>query len=302
MGTVLVSPKLVIRQVAQSIPLNCRANIVIVGSLAVGYNLLPREPQYPVRTKDIDCVLSPRIEAVGRSQEIVHELIGAGWTHRSEGEFGLPGKPSTPTYLLPAIRLYPPNSADGWWLEFLTEPAPEMEDGRTFQRVSLGAGDFGIPSFTYTSLAVYKAVMSEYGIFIARPDMMALANMLEHQHIKPDPVKGLYYKDREVKRSNKDLGRVLAVAWLSEERAIEEWPSVWREGLVNCFPERWRALAAVAGNGIIELIGSRDDMEEAVEQCQYGLLTNQNVSYDNLKSTAERVLVYAVEPLKKMAE
>ena len=126
MSTVLVSPKKVIGQVAQSIPQRCRGNIVIVGSLAVGYHLLPDDDRHPVRTKDIDCVLSPRIVAVSRSQEIVQELIDAGWTHRSEGEFGNPGTTLTPTHLLPAIRLYPPDP-QGWWLEFLTEPELHMQ-------------------------------------------------------------------------------------------------------------------------------------------------------------------------------
>jgi hypothetical protein len=300
MNTVLVSPKKVIEQVARSIPQNCQNNIVIVGSLAVGYQLLPDDVQHQVRTKDIDCVLSPRVEAVSRSQQIVQELISVGWKHRNEGEFSIPGTESTPTDNLPAIRLFPPHSED-WWLEFLTEPESNKQEGKTFERVSLESGDFGIPSFAFTSIAVYKSDPSEFGVCIARPEMMALANMLEHQRIKNDPIKGLFFRSREVKRSNKDLGRVLAIAWLGQDTSLENWPSIWREGLEHCFPDRWRSLAGTAGDGIRALIANQDDMEEATETCINGLLSGRDVNRASLTATAERLLVFAAEPLAKLA-
>jgi hypothetical protein len=300
MNTVLVSPKKIIEQVAQAIPPNCKRNIIIVGSLAVGYELLPDDYQHQVRTKDIDSVVSPRIEAVKRSQQIVQELLSAGWTHKNDGGYGSPGNASTPTEDLPVIRLFPPQQKD-WWIEFLTEPESNKQEGRRFQRVPLDTGDYALPSFSFTSLAVYNAELCEFGIYIARPEMMALANMLEHQTIKDDPIREHTFRNREIKRSNKDLGRALAIAWLVDEGAIEAWPSIWREGLEYCFPENWRSLAKTAGNGIRELIMRAEDLEEATYTCNNGLLSGRDVDSQKLEYTGERMLLFAVEPLANMA-
>ncbi len=50
--------------------------------------------------------------------------------------------------------------------------------------------------------------------------MMALANMLEHPKIKSDTMSGLL-QGRTIKRSNKDLGRVLAIAYLSTGKDVD---------------------------------------------------------------------------------
>jgi hypothetical protein len=64
-----ISPHFVLKQVAEAIPKGCHKNIIIVGSLAAGYVLLPSRFAQAVRTKDVDCVLSPRIEAVESERE-----------------------------------------------------------------------------------------------------------------------------------------------------------------------------------------------------------------------------------------
>jgi hypothetical protein len=54
-----VSPKKVLAQVASAVPNTVHQNIIVIGSLAAGYGLFKDRDAYGVRTKDVDCVLSP---------------------------------------------------------------------------------------------------------------------------------------------------------------------------------------------------------------------------------------------------
>ena len=94
------------------------------------------------------------------------------------------------------------------------------------------------------------------GISVARSEMMALANMLEYPDISPERMSGLI-AGRSIKRSNKDLGRVLAIAYLSsmpDEDAMLEWPDFWHSGLQDKFPKNWHEKTTSAGSGIRQLL------------------------------------------------
>jgi hypothetical protein len=285
-----VSPEQVLREVARAVPHDFLENIVVIGSLAAGYHFFRDEPSLQVRTKDFDCILRPRLVAVEAGVAIANQLIQMGWTPRKEEPFTEPGTSITPDSELPAVRLYPPGSVS-WFIELLTVPRSEVE---------LESGHYGLPCFRFLSIAAYNPVKTEFGLYCARPEMMALANLLEHPVIGEQTMSGLFAGQR-IKRSNKDLGRVIALARLSNDET-EAWPAVWEDALRACFPTMWRELALCAGNGLRALLNSQVDFSEAFITCTNGLLAHYGVTEDQLQVTGQRLLQDAILPLERAAE
>ena len=165
-------------------------------------------------------------------------------------------------------------------------------------------GHFGLPSFRYLSVTAYiPKKIDQFGIYYARPQMMALTNLLEHPEIKPERMSSLF-EGRSIKRSNKDLGRVLAIGFLAEEkgqRDFRPWGSEWALTLNSCFKEEWKILAKNSGSGLRSLLDSDEDLEEAHHTCVYGLLASYGVSKEELKEAGDRILGDAVETLEGLA-
>ena len=290
-----VSPSLILAQVAESVPQDCLPNIIIIGSLAAGYHFFGHDRDLYVRTKDIDSVLRPRNTAVKSAEAVAERLLASGWRHKKDGNHGEPGNENTPDNQLPAVRLHPPSTSD-WFVEFLTEPFPGDRGEGRWLRVKLSTGHYGLPSFSFLGLITYKPALTPFGLYCARPEMMALANMLEHPIIRPERMSGLI-ESRAIKRSNKDLGRALALARLSTTK-VDGWADAWTNGLKACFPDTWKLLAAQAGSGLRALLVSADDLDEAAHTCNNGLLAARPVTVEQLRIDLQRLVLDAVEPLE----
>lgn len=294
-----VSPREVLRRVAGAIPPDCRANIVIVGSLAAGYHLLGQNPGAQVRTKDVDCLLVPRVAAVRAGGDVARRLLAAGWRPREDEKHGRPGDALTPDCDLPAVRLHPPDSTD-WYIELLAAHEPGDVSDMRWTRLHLPGGDFGLPSFRHLDVAVHNAPVTETGLRCALPELLALSNLLRNQAIRPETMEALV-EGRRIKRSNKDLGRVIAIARLSDVDEPPRWPARWAAALRACHGESWGREAARAGAGLRALIRSEADIDEACVTSSVSLLASLRVTPDQFRRVAERLLQDAVEPLEQMA-
>jgi hypothetical protein len=168
--------------------------------------------------------------------------------------------------------------------------------------MKLNSGErFALPSFEFTGLATYEPARSREGLLYARPECMALANLLEHRGFSEQPIQGTDLGGRPQLRRNKDLGRVLAIATLTPGDPLERWPEQWLAALKDRFPERWRRLAATSGEGLRKLLASDDDLREALVHCNNGLLAQAPASLEDLRAVGARVLQFAVDPLERAA-
>lgn len=301
-----VTPDAVMAQIAAALPVDCRQDVIVIGSLAAGYHFFAGDGQRSIRTKDVDCMFSPHARAVAAAGEVTERLLAAAWQPRTEGEWGKPGDSDTPDDRLPMIRLKPPGAEGGttWFLELLGAPEHGSGQPKAFHRVQTSIGHFAICSFNFLALAEWKPILIQHGLHIARPEMMALANLLHHPSIGPELIAGTTEK-----RSNKDLGRVLALAWLTAERdrregtdELDAWADRMADALRDRLPDRARNLALGAGTGLRELMASDGDRDEALAICNRGLLASMEVGRDAFAAIGRRVIQQVLEPLADAAQ
>ncbi len=299
-----LSPREILKQVAAAIPDDCRDAIVIIGSIAAGFHFFDGDRDVQMRTKDVDCLLTPRIRAIPAGRSVAQRLRGFGWEYRRDGRFTGPGQAGTPEAELPAVRLCPPGGHP-WFVELLTVPESEADIARRFTRLETDEGHFGLPSFGFLAVADVEPIDTEFGIRIARPEMMALANLLHRPTIGTETMSGLI-AGRVVRRSNKDLGRVLALAMLAEARdddALVRWPERWLRAMQARFPSTWRQLVPRTGSGLRLLLRDDhgEDLAEARHSCEFGILASRPPSLDGMKAAGRRLLVDAIDPFETMA-
>ena len=164
-------------------------------------------------------------------------------------------------------------------------------------------GYFAICSFDFLALAEWKPLETVTGVRIARPEMMALANLLHHPEIADTLITGTDYK-----RSNKDLGRVLALAYLTVQRdrrdnaeELEAWAGRMWTALRDKFGDQAPRLAAQAGAGLRALTASPADLDQALRIANLGLLASLDVSMEAFGATGARFVAEVIEELERLA-
>lgn len=306
--TDLLTPSNVLEQVALALPEDLRANVIIVGSLAAGYYYFAGDGAGAIRTKDVDCLFSPHAKAVVAAVEVTEQLFKALWTSREDAKWGKPGTPEQEIEELPMVRLKPPGgsaNASQWFLELLSAP-PQYTPGapaKKLQRVHTRNGDFAICSFDFLALAEWEPVETKYGLRIARPEMMALANMLHHPDIGEALIAG-----SDDKRSNKDLGRVLALTHLTTMRdrrdgtdELGQWATRMWGALQDKFGAEANQLATRAGTGIKALLASEPDLSQGLRIANRGLLATFDLGMDAIRATGRRLQGEVLDPLTELA-
>jgi len=293
-----LQPAQVLEQLARTLTPAQRENVIIVGSLAAAYSFGNDRGVY---TKDVDTMIVPHAAAVVTGQEVANQLMGGKWTLRPDARWGRPATADVPANERPLVRLHPPGTSE-WFIELMAAPdqshAPRLE--RDFFPIATQQGHFSLVSFGYLALVQHDAVKSEFGVRVATPAMMAMANMLHHPEVRPALINGEEY-GRPIKRSNKDLGRVVSLAILGNVPEVESWAPRWWDALQAIYPDLAADLAKRAGNGFRQMLASVEDIDQALHTCNVGLLAGMGVGHDTFKRYAQVVVEDALRLLEKLA-
>ena len=296
MNQISVDHEALFRRIAAELPADLLEHLFVVGSLAAACHYKSELNGAAVKTKDADLVLHPAGH-VESAEDIAERLLALKWRRRDDC---FPRETPEPADDLRAIRLYPPDHED-YFVELLAVPSEGQVTEKEWLAVRLDDGWYGVPCFEFLGLTAIDRERSPSGLEYASPCMMALASLLSHQTIgtarMSTPIDG-----RPILRAAKDLGRVVALARLAGRDRTEEWANRWRFALERCFPDRWRDLATNAGKGLRELLANQTAFEEAWFTCNVGILSSKNVTVEQLRITAERLMVDAIEPLEEFAE
>jgi len=274
-------------------------DLIIVGSLAAAAQLLD-EQDVELRTKDIDGMLAPNARVIAAGQELATSLLKQGWVPNvDQKKYAHPANANTPNDKLPVVRLMPPGiNKEKWFLELLGAPpslAPNHKgEVRYSDRVVTPESHFEIPSFAYLGVAQHLPVLHATGLWLARVEMMALSNLLHHPVIGPqrmgEPIAG-----QLIKRSNKDLGRVVAMAYLraqQDDEAVATWPDAWRAALQElAAPEETIDKLQDINSGIYQMRDSELDTDEALHAINHGLLSSRPLTRRQLQIAIDRYLL-----------
>lgn len=287
-----LDPQAVLESFKTAFPAKLHKNICVVGSLAAAYHFRMKLQAQVVHTKDADLVL----HTAGDSEdckELAQHLRKNGWTHRYPPEKP-PAATSDNPEILPFIRLYPPDNPD-FFIEFLGLPTKDQTQEKAITPIQLSDGWFAVPRFRFMGLTSFQLQMSSAGFPYAAPWMMALANVLSHPILKPE-IMSSKIAGLDIWRCSKDLGRVLALAWLTEPRDLERWAPAWIAGTKEWFPKSWREVVPRARQALTALMGSAQAMEQAHHTAANGLLAGKNITQENLKAVGDQLLAYVLGP------
>lgn len=294
----ILNANAVLHRLSRELPEACRQQVIIVGSLAAAAQLIEGD-ETELRTKDIDGMIAPSACVVATGASLATTLLERGWQAQVDTErFAHPADASTPDEKLPVVRLRPPGKdKEDWFLELLGAPpvlaADEKGQTRRSERVHTPSSDFEIPSFAYLGVTQFRPVLHESRLQLASIEMMALSNLLHHPRIGEQRM-GEKIEGESIKRSNKDLGRVIALAALrdrQEEDSVLRWPAAWRQSMHELgAPAQTLALLTTINAGIQELLDSPDDRAEALHALNNGLLSSQPWTREQLEIAIKRYL------------
>jgi hypothetical protein len=290
-----LDPVQLFRALCQDIPEDLRRDVFVTGSLAAAYAFKVRLVGQAVNTKDADLLVHPAGN-VTSAQKMAERLLQVGWRPTDQCK-PLAEMPDNPEELW-AIRLMPANSSD-YFIEFLNIPAEEQAKVKDWIPVQLNGGWYGLPSFKFMGLLACFRRRSDEGLEYAAPEMMALSNLLSHPSASDVEIESGEFSG--LRRSAKDLGRVIALAYLSGRHESEKWAERWREALEKSFPRTWRDHASHAGAGLREMLADDTIMEQARKTTESGLLSGMGIDIPALRGAGERILVDAIEPLEQMS-
>lgn len=290
-----LDPVRLFRRLAEELPRSLRRHVIVVGSLAAAYQFRAKLTGGAVNTKDADVVIHPAGD-VASCRAMAMRLLDAGWRRK---ENCTPSPKSRPADVLMAIRLYPPEHND-YFVELLGVPPAYQRRKKVWLPVRLPDGWYGVPQFRFMRLAIQGRLRAREGIEFASPSMLSLSNLLGHERVGPETM-SMLYRGRQVRRAAKDLGRVLALAFLAGREGTAKWPREWLRGLKTCFPAGWRRLALAAGRGLRDLLADEVLLEEAWITIDEGLLSGLEVTVEDLRDAGARLEADALAPLREAA-
>jgi hypothetical protein len=293
-----VDPALLFKMLSRHLPPDLLPNAFIAGSLAAAYHFRDRLIGGVINTKDADVVVQPA-GAITECQAIARRLLAEGWRRERRC---IARKTPTPDPGIPAdkwlnaVRLHPKQS-DAYFLELIGLPEVGQTKPLYWAPCELDDGWYGLPCFRYMGLLAEGPESSIFGLSYASPAMMALANLLSHPTLEPHQTMGDLHYGRVIMRSAKDLGRVLALAWLTPLDELREWAPRWRQALRRRFPADQGALAQTVGLGLRRLVADADALEQARHSVDSGLLRGHGLGADQLRATAEQLEGLVIDTL-----
>lgn len=269
-------PEEIFRSIVRDLPKSVIKDLIVAGSLAAAYHFRDQLQTRAINTKDADVLVQPAGN-IETCRALARKLLGMGWRHAENRQFP-PGAKSTDP--LPAIRLVPKDGAD-YFLELLGLPRPGQRTAVKWQPIELKEGWYGLPCFRFMALIAYRPLTSKPGLRYARPEMMALSNLLSHPTLGTQTLSRPVGDRDGILRSCKDLGRVVALAWLAGREGTEAWRDSWAQA----YPQFQKA-----GGGLRELLDNGRGLDDAYHTARYGLLRGLPVTLDAFRATAARLL------------
>jgi hypothetical protein len=168
----LLDAEALLADLATQVPESLRPNIVVIGSIATAWAFRELLGSSAVATKDIDVLLHPAVDAVATAERLGRSLLEQRWRPRFDHDRP-PGTRETPAERLPALRVEPPDSRAGWFIELLAMPPADQTEHRRWTRFATALGHFALPSFRRMPIAVHAAEDSPFGLRVARPANVA---------------------------------------------------------------------------------------------------------------------------------